>query len=410
MMRLGLAVFFSMNVMVFTMLLWSQPQAADQLSAVWYDLARYACLLFTLPVVLLLGGPILEDAAVEIRRGRPSMSLLLCVGIAASLFYSIWSLWTGGHVYFEVAAVILVAVTLGRWFEATGKLKTSAALRGLKQLLPDQVRLLSGEREEMVPSSHLAAGDTFRVLPGERIVADGDVVRHSAAVDEQAVTGESMPVVRQPGEQVMSGTLVLDGPLDIRAAASAGEGTLARMIEAVTKATSARTRYERLAEKISRWFLPAVGLIALATFTFHTWFGDLASGLLAALAVLVIACPCALGLATPMALWAAVGRAAQVGVLLRDGDALSLLAKAKTVCFDKTGTLTTGDAVVDKLWISAGSDQDEVLAVAQSLSRSSNHPLSAAIGRYAAMRHPNPYAEPQSFFVRAGRGIAGHIE
>ena len=410
MMRLGLAVFFSMNVMVFTMLLWSQPQAADQLSAVWYGLARYACLLFTVPVVLLLGGPILEDAAAEIRRGRPSMSLLLCVGIAASLVYSIGSLWTGGHVYFEVAAVILVAVTLGRWFEATSKLKTSAALRGLKQLLPDVVRLLSGEQEELVPAALLVAGETFRVLPGERIVADGDVVRHSAAVDEQAVTGESLPVVRQPGERVMSGTLVLDGPLDIRASAPAGEGTLSRMIEAVTKATAARTRYERLAEKISRWFLPAVGLIALATFLIHTWFGDLAAGLLAALAVLVIACPCALGLATPMALWAAVGRAAQVGVLLRDGDALSLLAKARTICFDKTGTLTTGEAIVEKLWISPNSDRGEVLGIAQSLSRLSNHPLSVAIGRYAAAGHGTPSSEPQSVFVRAGRGIAGRID
>ena len=410
MLRLGLAVFFSMNVMVFTMLLWSQPQSADPLSAVWYDLARYACLLFTLPVVVLLGGPILEDAAAEIRRGRPSMSLLLCVGIAASLLYSLGSLWTGGHVYFEVAAVILVAVTLGRWFEATGKIKTSAALRGLKQLLPDVVRLVSSEHEELVPASMLAAGDTFRVLPGERIVADGEVVHHSAAVDEQAVTGESLPVVRQSGERVMSGTLVLDGPLDIRAAAPAGEGTLALMIEAVTKATAARTRYERLAEKISRWFLPAVGLIALTTFVLHTWFGDFAEGLLSSLAVLVIACPCALGLATPMALWAAVGRAAQVGVLLRDGDALSLLAGAKSVCFDKTGTLTTGEAVVENLWLSPDTCEGEVLGVAQSLSRSSNHPLSGAVGRYAAARQTTPIAEPQSVFVRAGRGIAGRIE
>jgi P-type Cu+ transporter len=410
--RLGLAVFFSMNVMVFTMLLWSQPsEPADRLADIWYDLARYACLLFTLPVVLLLGRPLLDDAAAELRRGWPSLSLLLCVGVAAALVYSIWSLLAGsGHVYFEVATTILVAVTLGRWLEATGKLKTTAALRGLKQLLPDTVRLLRGEGEQIVHTSLLTAGDEFRTLPGERIAADGQIVRHEAAVDEQAITGESLPVVRRPGERVMSGTLVLDGPLDICAAAPAGEGTLARMIEAVAEATAARTRYVRLVEQVSRWFLPAVALVALATLAIHAWLGDPAGGLLAALAVLVIACPCALGLATPMALWAAVGRAAQVGVLLRDGDALASLAKAKTICFDKTGTLTSGEATVEKLCLDGRSDEQVLLKVAMALSRSSNHPLAAAVGRYANARLWRQPAEVQSAFVRAGYGIAGQSD
>src|SRR5262249_39229198 len=156
---------------------------------------------------------------------------------------------------------------------------------------------------------------------------------------------------------VMSGTVVLDGPLDIRASASAGEGTLARMIEAVAQATAARTRYERLAERISRWFLPVVGLIAISALIAHVWLGNFPGGMLSATGVLVIACPFALGLATPMALWAAIGRAAQAGVLVRDGDALGALAKVKTICFDKTGTLTTGEAVVERLVLDCGSDE-----------------------------------------------------
>src|SRR5262245_14868282 len=351
MVRLGLAIFFSMNVMVFTMLLWSQPlEPADSLPVAWYDLARYGCLLFTLPVVLLLGGPLLEDVCAELRRFRPSVSLLLCTGVAAALLYSTWSLLSGsGHVYFEVASTVLVAVTLGRWLEATGKLKTTAALRGLKKLLPDHVRLLREGREQLLAASELSAGDIFRVLPGERIAADGEVVRHEAAIDEQAVTGESLPILRRPFDRVISGTLVIDGPLEIRALATANEGTLARMIEAVTGATAARTRYERLAEQISRWFLPTIVFFAGSTFAIQVWLGNPAEGLLSALAVPIIACPCALSLATPMALWAAVGRAAQAGVLVRDGDAFAALARAKTVCFDKTGTLTTGEAAVESV-------------------------------------------------------------
>ncbi len=408
--RLGLAVFFSMNVMVFTMLLWSQPkELASPLVSAWYELARYACLVFTLPVVLLLGGPLVEDAGAELRRGRPSLSLLLCVGVGAALIYSVWSLFVGGgHVYFEVASTILLAVTLGRWMEASGKLKTTAALRGLKQLLPDRVRLLRASgSEELVDCAELAAGDEFRVLPGERVVADGEIVRHEAAVDEQAVTGESLPVFRRVGDRVISGTLVVDGPLEIRATTAVAEGTLARMIEAVATATAARTRYERLAEQISGWFLPAVMLVAVATFAAHAWRADLGNGILAALAVLVIACPCALGLATPMALWAAVGRAARAGVLIRSGDAFAALASAKTICFDKTGTLTTGEAAVEMVVYDEEAVESEVLAVARALGRSSNHPLAAAIVRYVDARLGSSVAMASEIVVRPGRGIVG---
>jgi heavy metal translocating P-type ATPase len=411
--RLGLAVFFAMNVMVFSFILWSQPDSgSDRLSAAWYDLARYASLLFSLPVVLLLGGPLLGDAVAELGRGRPSLNLLLVIGIGASLAYSIYSVLTGsGHVYFEVACTIPVAVTLGRWLEANGKLQTTAALRGLQRLLPDDVRLMNAGDEEIVPIGRLQAGNVFRVLPGERIAADGQIIRHAAAIDEQTVTGESLPVVRREGDRVFSGTLVVDGPLEIQASAPAGEGMLARMIEAVAHATAARTRYERLAEQLSRWFLPGVSAIALLTLAVHAWRGHPAEGLLAALAVLVIACPCALGLATPMALWAAVGRAAQAGVLVRDGDAFSLLASAGTVCFDKTGTLTTGNAQVTGVEIEFGASEHELIKIADSLARSSTHPLSAAIARFAKDSLAFPAAsEPTSVRVVPGLGIKGYID
>lgn len=410
--RLGLAIFFAMNVMVFSFILWSQPEeGSDRLSTAWYGLARSASLLFSLPVLLLLGGPLLGDACGELRRGRPSLNLLLVFGIGASMAHSIYSVLSGsGHVYFEVACTIPIAVTLGRWLEANGKLQTTAALRGLQRLLPDQVRLMNGSDEELVAIGRIQAESIFRVLPGERIAADGKVVRHQAAVDEQSVTGESLPVVRREGDCVFSGTLVVDGPLEIQAASSAGEGMLARMIEAVAHATSARTKHERLAEQLSRWFLPVVSAIALLTLAIHCRQGQPAEGLLAALAVLVIACPCALGLATPMALWAAVGRAAQAGVLVRDGGAFALLASSRNVCFDKTGTLTTGDAKVTRVDLDPGTSEHELIAVADSLARFSTHPLAAAISRYAEESLEFQTAEePTSVSVLPGLGVMGQL-
>lgn len=419
--RLGLAVFFSMNVMVFTMLLWSQDQAIGSAGAsptpagalpapiqIWYDLGRYTCLLFTVPVLLLLGGPLIADAAAELRRGRASISLLLLVGVAAAMGYSVYSLTNSGHVYFEVACTILVAVTLGRWLEATGKLKTTEALRGLAKLLPDHVRLLQGDVERRIPAAELDVGDAFRVLPGERIAADGQIERGEAAVDEQAVTGESIAQLRQEGNRALSGTLVLDGPLVIRASSRAGEGTLARMIAAVQQATAARSRYERLAERLSRWFLPAIALIAIATFAGHCWLTTPGQGLLAAVAVLVIACPCALGLATPMALWTAIGRAAQAGVLIREGDALSQLAAAKSICFDKTGTLTTGDVQVTAFLDASPRDRIFALDVAGALATGSTHPLAAAIDRFASDRGSSSVTA-DSMHTWPGRGLTGNI-
>jgi heavy metal translocating P-type ATPase len=390
MVRLGLAVFFSMSVMVFTLVLWSQEavgeptaDAAGSLARVWYDLARYACLLFTAPVVLLLAGPLVEDALAELRQRRASLSLLLLVGVAAAVGLSLSSLASGGHVYFEVACTILVATTLGRALEATGKRKTTEALHRLSRLLPDNVRLLRGGVETTAPARELAPGDLFRTLPGERIVADGVVVDGRASVDQQAITGEHLPRLKQPGDSVAGGSLPLDGPLVIRATSRAGEGALARIVSAVQIAAATRSRYERLAERISRWFLPAVGGAALATFALHAWLTSPGEGLLAAVAVLVIACPCALGLATPMALWAAIGRAARSGVLIRDADAFLELGRAATICFDKTGTLTTGETRAMRLAVADPAARALVLRTAAGLASQTTHPLAEAIVDFA---------------------------
>ena len=381
--RLGLAVFFSMNVMVFTMLLWSQRgPATGPAAAAFYDLARHACLVFTAPVLLLLGGPLLEEAWDEVRRGRPALNLLLFLGVGAAYALSARATWAGeGHVYFEVACMVLVAVTLGRWLEASGKLRTTAALRELRGLLPDRVRLLADGGERVVDLAAVGVGARLRILPGERIPADGTIVAGAAAIDEATVTGESVPAEKRSGDPVYSGTTNLDGRLDVEVVAAPGTGTLERLIDAVT-AAAGQSRRQRLAERISAWFLPVVMAVALVACGFHWRRSGAAAGVLAGLAVVVVACPCALGLATPLALWAAIGRAARRHVLVRDGDALESLAHADAFCFDKTGTLTSGC----RLEAVAGDGADSVLAAAGALAAGSTHVLSRAIVAAAAAR------------------------
>lgn len=412
--RLGLAIFFSMNVMVFTLALWtqdvySQSSSVSEASALTlYELFRYLCLVFSLPVVLLLGVPLFENAVDNLRRRVVTTDLFVVTAVVAAYFYSCLSVYRGsGHTYFEVACMVLVAVTLGRWLEATGKLKTTQALNSLERLLPETICRIVGGRQQSVSLDEVAVGDLVRVLPGERIPVDGVVKRNSAAVDEQIVTGESQPTVKEAGDQVTGGTLNLDGELVIRVGALPREGTLQRLIEAVTLAAQRKGRAQRLADRLSAWFLPMVIATAAVTFVGHLFFEPADQALMPALAVLLIACPCALGIATPMALWAAMGRASRENVVIRDADALSRLAKVRVVCFDKTGTLTTGTVEFDELVLEHETDREELLRRASILSSTSNHHLARAIApRYVDHDVANQVSDVQSV---AGRGIVGRV-
>ncbi|MGD9723385.1 MAG: heavy metal translocating P-type ATPase [Pirellulales bacterium] len=390
--RLGLAIFLSLNVMMFTMALWTRDLydagavGSGPLAASLADLFRYLCLVLSLPVLYLLGGPILESALSDWRRG--GADLLIVVGVAAAFVYSAISVWRGaGHVYFEVGCAVLVMVTLGRWLEAQGKLKTTEALDALEQLLPKQARLLGvNGQETLVPLGDVKVGDRVRALAGERIGTDGRILAGEALVDEQDLTGESAPVGKSPGDSLLGGSLNLDGDLLIEVTATAAHSSLARVVELVREARLAKGRYERLADRVARGFLPLVVAISLAAGAWHTYHDSLDQGLLAGLAVLLIACPCALGLATPMAVWTALGTAARAGVLFRDGESLERLAEIRAVRFDKTGTLTTGNPQVRRLVVADQRSRDEVLARALSLAGGSTHGFSAAIVRFASAR------------------------
>lgn len=434
--RLGLSIFFTLNVMVFTMALWTQDvyQGTDDAggpflrstpSTAWNELLRYACLAFSAPVLILLGGPLLESAWQDVRNRRLTIEPLIVAGVLAAFAYSVVSLvQEERHVYFEVGCAVLVAVTLGRWLEATGKLQTMQALRSLERLLPATARRVGhsasdprgDDRWHEIPSSEVQVGDLIRVFPGERICVDGTLERHPAAIDQQLITGESEPVLKEPGASVHAGSLNLDGDLWVRVTAPLNAGTLQRLIAAVQAAASSRGTDQRLADRITGWFIPGVMLVAFGSLAWHASRYGLADGLLSALAVVLIACPCALGIATPLAIWGALARGARNQVLFRDGDALSRLARVGVVCFDKTGTLTTGKAEVTDFWVDTRLSRRGVLDLAAALASASPHSLSLAIQDFAAGECPwkepagtrqsaEPPRAPGRVTTRPGRGL-----
>jgi len=413
--RLGLSIFLSMNVMAFTMALWTNDMYGSDgggaLAASLYGLFRYLCLLLALPVLIMLGGPLLDNAWQGLRRGALSTDLLLLSGVVAAFVYSVVSVVRNqGPIYFEVACVILVMVTLGRWFEAAGRLRAGAALDELQKLLPEQVRVFRDGVETPVATAQLGIGDQIRLLPGERFPVDGRLVRNSASVDEQILTGESRPVTRHPGDAVCAGTLNLDGDVVVETILPPGAGSLQRLIELVRKARDAKGHYQEIADRLAALVFPVVAAIALATFAWHWHASGLEHGLMAGLAVVLVACPCALGLATPLAVWAALGNAARRQVLFRNGQALERLAEIRAIRFDKTGTLTTGNVRVSE-FLTVDSDivtRTSILRTGAKLAASSLHPFSRAILAFASL----PSMDESTTQVRQipGRGLFGRVD
>lgn len=407
--KLGLAVFFTMNVLICSMLLWSHdvyvPESANPLAKSLDDLCRHACLLLSLPVLFILGGRFWAGALGGIRRGVLSVDFLILSGVGAAYVFSAVSVFRGsGPIYFEVGCLVLVLATLGRWFEATARVRAASALDALAKLLPDTVRVIEAGQESERPLAQVRVGDSLRVRAGERFPVDGRLLSPLLTVDEQLLTGESWPVEKRVGEPILGGTLNVDGDALLQATETAAEGTFQRLLDAVRDARAQKGPIERAADRATAWFTPLVAIVALLAGIIPAANGDPARGLLSALSVVLIACPCALGLATPLALWAALGRAAGAHVLFRSGDALERLAAVKAFAFDKTGTLTTGKATLERTVVAERRSAGEVLAHAAALARASTHPLSSAIVRRAGGAGAEPLHEIR---IEPGLGIRG---
>ena len=383
---LGLSVFFTMNVVMLTMALWSytgQTQLPFELAL--RNFLRYGALAFSAPVLLLLGRPLISHAWAGLRNGVVSTDLLLSVGVLAAFTLSaLHTLRDEGHVYFEVGCVILVFVTLGRWMEAAGRAQASLALESLERLVPDLVRRVTVSGEVDLPRSMMIVGDHFRVRAGERIPLDGRIVRGRGVVDEQFFTGESCPIEKTIGDSLLGGTINLDGDLLVEATAPPSGGALGNLIHAVRMARISKGRYQQLSDIWSQWFFPIISIVAIGAFVFHGLRVDWDFGLLTALSVVLIACPCSLALATPLAIWAALGAAAEKGVLCRSGAALETLAAIRAIRWDKTGTLTTGTPQVRRLVCESSNDTNFVIAVSRRLTAASNHLFARSIHDYLA--------------------------
>jgi heavy metal translocating P-type ATPase len=422
--RIGLAIFFTMNVVVFTMELWSQdvysdPSYHSDFAAHLRGVFQWASLLFAAPVLLLLGGPLAAGVRQALERRVASTDLLILLGVAASYLYSAVSVLRGeGQIYFEVGCVVLVFVSIGRWLESRGKHRTGAALDELTRLLPEEVRRATNrdgtadvdEAIELVPRAEIRVGDRVRVLPGERTPIDGRIAGGRATLDEHIATGESRPVIKGVGDPVYSGALNLDGDLWIDVTAAAGNDLVSRLMDMVRDARRLKGRHERLADRIAAWFTPAICIIAIAASCWHGWTSGVDRGILVGLAVVLIACPCALGLATPMAVWTALGRAADRQILFRSSAVLERLAEVQAICFDKTGTLTCSEPQVRNVHLSAGCDRSVALSIGRRLAGSSTHGLSRAIVRFAEQNLADAHARRGRTHIAsvasyAGRGV-----
>jgi len=366
-------------------------------------------LLLTLPVIFFAGAPFYTGAWSALRHRSANMNTLIALGTGAAFVYSVDETLRGAHeVYYEAAAVIITLILLGRTLEARARGKASEAIRRLMDLQPPTARVLRDGTEVEVPLADVRMGDVVAVRPGERIAVDGAVVEGESAVDESMLTGESMPIEKTPGAAVYAGTLNRSGAFRFEAR-KVGRGTVLRqMIELVKQAQGSRAPVARIADVVSGWFTLGVLVAALITFVAWLFLAPLAAALVNAVAVLIIACPCALGLATPTAIMVGTGRGAERGILIKGGEALETAHRIDTVVLDKTGTLTLGHPRVTALLPDAGFTEDELLRVAASAERYSEHPLAKAIVTAAAER--GIALEPTSAFsATSGHGVRAVI-
>jgi heavy metal translocating P-type ATPase len=383
-------------------------------------------LVLATPVVLWAGWPFFERGWASIKTRNLNMFTLIAIGTGVAWLYSIvGTIWPGlfpasmrGHdgsvaIYFEAAAVITVLVLLGQVLELRAREQTSGAIRALLDLSPKIARRIRADgTDEDVSLGEVIAGERLRVRPGERVPVDGEILEGRSALDESMVTGESMPVTKSTGDKVIGGTMNQSGGFVMRADKVGRDTMLARIVQMVAEAQRSRAPIQRLADQVSAWFVPAVIAVSVLAFIAWSLWGPeprLTFGLIAAVSVLIIACPCALGLATPMSIMVGVGRGAQSGVLIKNAEALERMEKVDTLVVDKTGTLTEGRPSVVALYAASGVEESEMLRLAASLERSSEHPLADAIVRAAGERNLT-LANPESFDSPIGKGVVGTVE
>lgn len=375
----------------------------------------YLLLALTLPVQFVAGWPFLRNAVKVLRHGSANMDVLVALGTLAAFGFSVYqTFWPGGHghYYYETAGVIITLILLGKFLEARAKGNAGSAIRMLMGLRAKTARVVRHDQEMDVPIDQVLVGDRILVRPGEKVPVDGMVVSGHATLDESMLTGESLPVGKGVGDAVIGATLNTTGAFTMRATKVGAETALAQIIRLVQEAQGGKAPIQRLADQVSGVFVPIV--IGMALLTFGAWIlvaapGDWAAALTATVAVLVIACPCAMGLATPMAIMVGTGKGAELGILIKGGEVLERARQVTTVVFDKTGTLTAGKPTVTDVVPAGAIGSEELLRLTASAERSSEHPLGEAIVRHARDGGVD-LAEAADFRAIAGGGIQAVVE
>jgi Cu+-exporting ATPase len=391
---------------------------------VWPQLSVWLQFLLATPVVLWAGWPFFARGWASVRNRSLNMFSLIALGVGAAYLYSLAATFASGlfpetlrqegvvAVYYEAAAVITVLVLLGQVLELRAREKTGSAIRALLNLAPKTARRIrNNSNDEEVPLEQVQIGDRLRIRPGDSVPVDGVVEGGRSAVDESMVTGESMPIEKEPGAKVIGGTINGTGSLVMRAEKVGSDTMLARIVHMVAEAQRSRAPIQRLADIVSAWFVPAVIVAAVVAFVAWMIWGPppaFAYALVAAVSVVIIACPCALGLATPMSIMVGVGKGATAGVLIKDAEALERFEKIDTLVVDKTGTLTEGKPRVVAVAPAMGFDEATVLSLGASLERSSEHPLAAAIVA-SAKEHGAEIKDVTDFRSVTGKGVTGTI-
>jgi heavy metal translocating P-type ATPase len=405
--KMGVALFLLNNIMFFSYVLYIgyfQEVAAEMKRLV-------PMILFgmTLPSILWCGFPIHRKAWASIRNAAPTMELLFSIGIVASFSYSVYEMLRGGeHFYFDTAAALVALLLVGKFLELSAKQKASEGIHRLYRMLPRKVRIIAPEGERLVGIEKLQPGDSFVVKAGEKVPADGIVVQGTATVDESLLTGESRPLPKAPGDAVVASSMNVNGHLTVRATVI-GDGTvLAGIIRMVEGALTSKSPLERTVDRVTRVFIPAVLLLAASTGgILFMLTGSVEESLLRAITVLVIACPCVLGMATPLALAVGVGYATRQGILIRDGETFERLARVSDCVFDKTGTITEGRFALLG-FRRQGREDREMLRYVGSLELSSSHPIALAIVQ-ACATHGLPLEAADAVEIVDGKGIRGMV-
>ncbi len=396
------------------------PSASHWAQSEW---SRWAQFILSTPVVLWCGWPFFQRGWQSIINRSPNMFTLIGLGISVAYVYSAVAMLFpqlfppsfGMHgridIYFEAAAIITVLVLLGQVLELRARSKTGSAIRGLLNLAPKTAHVIRAGGEEDVDLADVAKGDRLRIRPGEKVPVDGRVIDGHTTIDESMITGESMPVEKTDGDRVTGGTVNQTGSVVIEAERVGSETKLSRIVDMVAEAQRSRAPIQGLADKVASWFVPAVITVSVITFIVWSTLGPepkFAHAIVNAVAVLIIACPCALGLATPMSIMVGVGRGAQVGVLIKKAEAIELMEKVRTLVVDKTGTLTEGRPAVTSIVLADGMSENDVLIFAASVERNSEHPLAAAIVSGAKQRALT--VEPvDNFQSTTGGGVTGQV-